>query len=185
MARHAFAANTLRAWRADWEVFGEFCLAFRVDALPADLKTVRDFVFECLSKGKKPATIRRYVSKKRIGVTAHRGHCGGGGWVGKHTHQKVEDGYDGGGGNGVFVAVDDPASARVDSGGRAEVRSGVCEGGGFVNRWRSAHGTECAGGVEEASRSRTFGSPSPGEGRDLRKRGAHINLTECGPQKIL
>jgi integrase len=62
MARGAFAANTLRAWRADWEIFGEFCRTFRVEALPASAKTVRDFVFECLSTGKKPATIRRYVS---------------------------------------------------------------------------------------------------------------------------
>jgi integrase len=62
MARGAFAGNTLRAWRADWEIFGEFCRAFRVEALPASPKTVRDFVFECLSAGKKPATIRRYVS---------------------------------------------------------------------------------------------------------------------------
>jgi integrase len=62
MARHAFAANTLRAWRADWEIFGEFCRTFRVAPLPAEARTVRNFVFECLSKGKKPATIRRYVS---------------------------------------------------------------------------------------------------------------------------
>jgi integrase len=62
MARGAFAGNTLRAWRADWEIFGEFCRAYRLEALPASAKTVRDFVFECLSRGKKPATIRRYVS---------------------------------------------------------------------------------------------------------------------------
>jgi integrase len=62
MARGAFAANTIRAWKADWEVFRESCRVFRLEPLPADLKTVRDFVFECLSKGKKPATIRRYVS---------------------------------------------------------------------------------------------------------------------------
>lgn len=62
MARGAFAANTLRAWKADWEIFGEFCRTFRVEALPASAKTVRDFVFDCLSKDKKPATIRRYVS---------------------------------------------------------------------------------------------------------------------------
>jgi integrase len=62
MARGAFAANTIRAWRADWEIFGEFCGRFRLEALPAAAKTVRDFVFECLAKDKKPATIRRYVS---------------------------------------------------------------------------------------------------------------------------
>jgi site-specific recombinase XerD len=62
MARGAFAANTLRAWRADWEIFGEFCRTLRLEPLPASAKTVRDFVFECLSNNKKPATIRRYVS---------------------------------------------------------------------------------------------------------------------------
>ena len=62
MAAGAFAANTIRAWKADWEIFSEFCGTFRLVALPATPKTVRDFVFECLSKDKKPATIRRYVS---------------------------------------------------------------------------------------------------------------------------
>ncbi len=62
MARGAFAGNTIRAWKADWEIFGEFCRTFRVVPLPAVPETVRDFVFECLAKEKKPATIRRYVS---------------------------------------------------------------------------------------------------------------------------
>jgi site-specific recombinase XerD len=62
MAEGAFSGNTIRAWRADWEIFGEFCRAFQLEVLPASAKTVRDFVFECLEKGKKPATIRRYVS---------------------------------------------------------------------------------------------------------------------------
>jgi integrase len=62
MAQGAFATNTLRAWKADWEVFTESCRAFRLVPLPADPKTMRDFVFECLSNNKKPATIRRYVS---------------------------------------------------------------------------------------------------------------------------
>jgi integrase len=62
MAKGAFSANTLRAWRADWEVFTESCRVFRLESLPAAPKTVRAFVFECLGKGKKPATVRRYVS---------------------------------------------------------------------------------------------------------------------------
>ena len=62
MAQGAFSANTIRAWRADWTIFSESCRAYRVEALPATAKTVRDFVFECLSRGKKPATVRRYVS---------------------------------------------------------------------------------------------------------------------------
>jgi integrase len=62
MARGAFATNTIRAWRADWELFSVFCHKYRGPMLPAAPKTVRDFVFECLSINKKPATIRRYVS---------------------------------------------------------------------------------------------------------------------------
>jgi integrase len=62
MARGAFSANTVRAWRSDWEVFVQSCRVFRVESLPATPKTVRAFVFECLGKDKKPATIRRYVS---------------------------------------------------------------------------------------------------------------------------
>jgi integrase len=62
MAQGAFATNTLRAWKADWEVFTESCREFRLESLPASPKTVRAFVFECLGKGKRPATVRRYVS---------------------------------------------------------------------------------------------------------------------------
>jgi integrase len=49
-------------WKADWAVFTESCRGFRLESLPASPKTVRAFVFECLGKGKKPATVRRYVS---------------------------------------------------------------------------------------------------------------------------
>jgi integrase len=62
MASGAFAANTIRAWKADWEIFTEYCRSYRLDALPAAAKTVRDFVFASVSINKKPATIRRYVS---------------------------------------------------------------------------------------------------------------------------
>jgi integrase len=62
MARHAFSVNTIRAWRADWEIFSEFCRTLGLEPLPASAKAVRDFVFECLAKSKKPATIRRHVS---------------------------------------------------------------------------------------------------------------------------
>jgi site-specific recombinase XerD len=62
MAQGAFSTNTLRAWRADWEIFVASCRAYRLESLPTSSKTVRAFVFECLGKGKKPATVRRYVS---------------------------------------------------------------------------------------------------------------------------
>jgi site-specific recombinase XerD len=62
MAQGAFSPNTLRAWRADWEIFSASCLAYRLSALPVAPKTVRDFVFECAGWRKKPATIRRYIA---------------------------------------------------------------------------------------------------------------------------
>lgn len=62
MARGAFAANTVRAWKADWEIFAEFCRSRGLLSLPASPQMVREFVFECLASGKKPATVRRYVS---------------------------------------------------------------------------------------------------------------------------
>ncbi len=62
MARGAFAANTVRAWKADWEIFLEFCRARELTSLPASAETVREFVFDCLAHDKKPGTIRRYVS---------------------------------------------------------------------------------------------------------------------------
>jgi site-specific recombinase XerD len=62
MAQGAFAANTVRAWRADWELFGAFCHSLQLAVLPASAKTVRDFVFECMGLRKKPATVRRYVA---------------------------------------------------------------------------------------------------------------------------
>jgi integrase len=62
IAKGAFAANTVRAWKADWEIFTEFCRRVGAQSMPAVAMTVREYVFECLSNCKKPATIRRYVS---------------------------------------------------------------------------------------------------------------------------
>src|ERR1700681_2116635 len=62
MAQGAFAANTVRAWKADWDIFDEYCGRLGAQSLPALPRTVREFVFDCLTKQKKPATIRRYVS---------------------------------------------------------------------------------------------------------------------------
>ena len=62
MAQGAFSTNTIRAWRADWEIFSAYCHRYRAPLLPAAAKTVRDFVFECVGLRKKPATIRRYVA---------------------------------------------------------------------------------------------------------------------------
>jgi integrase len=62
MAQGAFAANTVRAWRADWEIFTAFCGRVGAQSMPSAGQTVRDFVFDCLENQKKPATVRRYVS---------------------------------------------------------------------------------------------------------------------------
>ena len=62
MAQGAFAANTVRAWKADWEIFDKYCGRIGSQSLPALPITLREFVFECLAISKKPATIRRYVS---------------------------------------------------------------------------------------------------------------------------
>jgi hypothetical protein len=69
MAQEAYSTNTIRALRADWEIFSAYCHRYRAPVLPAAAKTVRDFVFECAGFRKKPATIRRYVAT--IGL-AHR-----------------------------------------------------------------------------------------------------------------
>jgi integrase len=62
MAGRAYAPNTVRAWRADWRVFTDYCARHGLDALPAVPHTVRGFVFDCLGTRKRPATVRRYVA---------------------------------------------------------------------------------------------------------------------------
>lgn len=62
MAKGSFAPNTLRAWKADWTLFLNFCAVRGHGALPADAQTARAFVFDCLQQHKKPATIRRYLA---------------------------------------------------------------------------------------------------------------------------
>jgi integrase len=62
MAQGAYPPNTVRAWRADWKAFIQFCAATDVSALPASPHTVRAFVQHCMEKVKRPATIRRYLA---------------------------------------------------------------------------------------------------------------------------
>ena len=62
MAEGAYSANTLRAQKADGAIFQAFCES-RSDAyLPADPKTIRAFIEDCVRGAKKPATIRRYAA---------------------------------------------------------------------------------------------------------------------------
>jgi len=72
MAEGAYSANTLRAQKADGEVFQAFCEAQGERYLPADPKTVRAFIEDRVKAGKKPATIKRYVATiSRVHTAAH------------------------------------------------------------------------------------------------------------------
>ncbi len=58
----AYAANTLRAYRADMQEFILFCEKHFLPSLPASSATVASFLMSTLSQGIKTATIRRKVS---------------------------------------------------------------------------------------------------------------------------
>jgi integrase len=71
MAEGAYAANTLRAQKADGAIFQAFCDARGESYLPADPATIRAFIEHEVKAGRKPATIRRYVAtigRARIGA---------------------------------------------------------------------------------------------------------------------
>jgi len=50
MAKDAFAANALRAWQADWEIFSEFCRSFRWQPMPARQTLARGLVWGEIAK---------------------------------------------------------------------------------------------------------------------------------------
>src|SRR6201996_3178046 len=62
MAEGAYSPNTLRAQKADGAIFQAFCESRGESYLPADPKTIRAFIDECVNTGKKRATIKRYVA---------------------------------------------------------------------------------------------------------------------------
>jgi integrase len=62
MAQGAYPPNTVRAWRADWRAFIDFCLPKDASPLPASPHTVRAYVLHCMDAMKRPATIRRYLA---------------------------------------------------------------------------------------------------------------------------
>jgi len=68
-AQRAYPANTLRAWRADWHAYEEFCRDGGFTTVPATPATVAAFVEACGEGGRKPATIRRYLTTVAL---AHR-----------------------------------------------------------------------------------------------------------------
>src|SRR6202451_73363 len=72
MAEGAYAANTLRAQKADGAIFQGFCERRGESFLPADPMTIRAFIEHEVKTGKKPATVRRYIA------TIGRAHIGAG-----------------------------------------------------------------------------------------------------------
>jgi len=68
-AHRVYPAATQKAWQFDWAVFLAFCEPASVCPLPAAPETVAAFVAHCREAGKKPATVRRYLSTIAL---AHR-----------------------------------------------------------------------------------------------------------------
>jgi integrase len=62
MAEGAYSANTLRAQRADGAIFQAFCESRGEPYLAADPKTIRAFIDDRVSAGRKPATVKRYLA---------------------------------------------------------------------------------------------------------------------------
>ena len=61
-ASRVYPQNTTKAWRCDWKIFVAYCADRGAAPLPATPNTVASFVEGCGRDGKKPATIRRYLS---------------------------------------------------------------------------------------------------------------------------
>ena len=68
-AQRVYPPNTQKAWRCDWAVFLAFCEPTSACPLPTTPETVAAFVAHCRIEGKKPATVRRYLSTIAV---AHR-----------------------------------------------------------------------------------------------------------------
>jgi integrase len=68
-AQRVYPPNTQKAWRCDWASFISFCGPRGWCPLPATSDTVAAFVVYCRDAGKKPATVRRYLSTIAV---AHR-----------------------------------------------------------------------------------------------------------------
>lgn len=68
-AQRVYPGNTQRAWRSDWQAYEAFCGEQGHGTVPAAPTTVAAFVEACGQAGKKPATIRRYLTTIAL---AHR-----------------------------------------------------------------------------------------------------------------
>lgn len=58
----AYAPNTQRAWRADWRAWLAFCVQSGAPAFPATVEGLRAFLEDAIARGRKRATLNRYVS---------------------------------------------------------------------------------------------------------------------------
>jgi integrase len=61
-AQRVYPSATLKAWRCDGVIFATYCSTRQLNALPAMPETVAGFVLHCKEAGRKPATVRRYLS---------------------------------------------------------------------------------------------------------------------------
>jgi site-specific recombinase XerD len=61
-AQRVYPRATLKAWRCDGTIFADYCRSQYASVLPARAETVAGFVLHSKEKGKKPATVRRYLS---------------------------------------------------------------------------------------------------------------------------
>jgi integrase len=61
-AARAYPPNTLRAWKADWHLYKEWCSFCGLSPLPAQPETIAAYVRECAERAKKPATVKRYLA---------------------------------------------------------------------------------------------------------------------------
>lgn len=68
-ASRVYPENTRKAWASDWAAFMAYCESLQLSPLPATADTVAGFVGHCRDQGRKPATIRRYLTTITL---AHR-----------------------------------------------------------------------------------------------------------------
>ncbi|ULQ48314.1 site-specific integrase (plasmid) [Flagellatimonas centrodinii] len=58
----AYAPNTQRAWRADWRTWVAFCVQTGAPTWPATVEGLRAFLEDAIARGRKRATLNRYLS---------------------------------------------------------------------------------------------------------------------------
>lgn len=69
IAKGAYARNSIRAHGSDWRVWTAWCGEQSIDWLPVSLDEIHGFLQDCIARGRKRATIDRYVATLAL---AHR-----------------------------------------------------------------------------------------------------------------